>query len=199
MSNSSAIIAPAGFVPARRAFLSGVGKATLSASAVALIVGCESLAQGTSTSASDVGILNAALGLEHEGITAYEIGAGSGLLQKPVLDVAVGFKNHHEVHRETLIAAIRKLGGTPVAPKSKDEYAKALNVASLKNQTDVLRLAARLELGAANAYIGVMPSFSDRQIAQVAARLLADETMHWTVLSQVLGDKLPQKAMMFGA
>ena len=199
MNDSAIIRPPAGFIAERLAFLSGVGKATLSASAVALIVGCESLAQGASNSASDAAILNAALGLEHEGITAYQLGAESGLLQKPVLDVAVMFKNHHEEHREILIGAIRKLGGTPVAPKSKDEYARALNAASLKSQTDVLRLAARLERAAANAYIGVMPSFGDRALAQVAARLVADETMHWTVLAQTLGDKLPVKALAFGA
>lgn len=38
--------------------------------------------------AKDVGILNVALGLEHEAINAYRLGAGSGLLQKPVLEVA---------------------------------------------------------------------------------------------------------------
>ena len=54
----------------------------------------------------------------------------------------------------------------------------------------MLRLAQRLEKGAANAYIGVIPSFGDRALAQVSARLAADEVMHWTVLSQALKDPL---------
>jgi rubrerythrin len=75
----------------------------------------------------------------------------------------------------------------------------ALKVASLKNQRDVLTLAARLERGAANAYLGVIPSFADPALAQVAGRLAADETMHWTVLAQALSQPLPTNALSFGA
>lgn len=74
-----------------------------------------------------------------------------------------------------------------------------MNAASLKTQTDVLRLAQRLERAAANAYIGVIPSFGDRMLAQASARLAADEAMHWTVLTQVLKDPLPANALSFGA
>ena len=86
-----------------------------------------------------------------------------------------------------------------MAAKSDADVAKALNAAALKNQTDVLRLAQRLERGAANAYIGVIPSLEDKGLAQVAARLAADETMHWVALSGALGDALPTKALSFGA
>ncbi|XVJ71766.1 MAG: ferritin-like domain-containing protein [Rhizobacter sp.] len=138
------------------------------------------------------------VGLEHEAINAYQLGAGSGLLQKPVLDLAVQFQSHHKAHRDALIATMQKMGGKPVAEKTLDDYAKALNAASLKNQNDVLSLAAKLELGATNAYLGVIPSFKDVQLGQVAARLAADETMHWTVLSQALGRSLPAGALSFG-
>jgi rubrerythrin len=184
----------------RRGFLRASGVTVLSASAVALLAGCEKMAVAqTGNAANDVGILNTALGLEHEAISAYLVGAGSGLLQKPVLDVAVKFQSDHKAHRDALVATIRKLGGTPVAAKSDAEVAQALNAASLKTQTDVLRLAQRLEKGAANAYIGVIPSFNDKSLAQVSARLAADETMHWTVLSQALKDPLPATALSFGA
>ena len=157
------------------------------------------MAQTSSTMAADVGILNVALGLEHEAINAYQLGAGSGLLQKPVLDIAVLFQSHHKAHRDALIATIQKMGGTPVGEKMMDDYAKALNAGSLKTQADVLTLAAKLELGATNAYLGVVPSFKDNKLGQVAARLAADETMHWTVLSQALGRMLPGGALSFGA
>jgi Ferritin-like domain len=188
-------------MPARRLLLSRSGQVTLSAAAIGMLAGCGGLAQAQSSSAAgaDVGILNVALGLEHEAINAYQLGAGSGLLQKPALDVAVQFQSHHKVHRDALITTIQKMGGRPVAEKSLDDYAKALNAASLKNQADVLTLAAKLELGATNAYLGVIPSFKDVKLAQVAARLAADETMHWTVLSQVLGKSLPAGALSFGA
>ena len=184
----------------RRLFLARSGQLSLSAAAIGLLAGesTPALAQ-SGDSARDVGILNVALGLEHEAINAYQLGAGSGLLQKPVLDVAVLFQSHHKAHRDALIATIEKMGGKPVAEKGLDDYAKALNAASLKTQADVLMLAARLELGATNAYLGVIPAFKENKLGQVAARLAADETMHWTALSSALGRMLPAGALTFGA
>jgi hypothetical protein len=189
----------AGLITERRAFFRSAGAATLSATAVALMAGCESMAQGSSATMADVGILNVALALEHEAINAYQLGAESGLLQPPVLSTAVAFQSHHKEHRDALIATIRKMGGMPVAEKAKAEYAQALNAGSLRNQADVLKLAQRLERGAANAYLGVIPSFNDKGLAQVSARLAADETMHWTALTSAMAEMLPQKALTFGA
>lgn len=147
----------------------------------------------------DADILNVALGLEHEAINAYQLSAESGLLQKPVLETAVLFQSHHKAHRDALAATIRKLGGRPLEARPMAEYAKALQAGTLQNQADVLNLAARLELGATNAYLGVIPSFKDTALAKVAARLAADETMHWTVLNGALARALPQGALTFGA
>jgi rubrerythrin len=183
-------------VPERRSFL---GKTVLSAAAVALLSGRDVLAQGMSGGSADVNILNVALGLEYEGINAYQLGAQSGLLQKPVLDVATRFQTDHKEHRDALIATIRRLGGKPVEEKPIGEYAKALKADTLKSQADVLELAARLELGATNAYLGVIPSFKDPQLAKVAGRLAADEVMHWTILNNALGKPLPAGGMPFGA
>lgn len=182
----------------RRSF---VGKAgMLSAVAVAMLAGKESLAQGMSgDTTKDVGILNVALGLEHEAINAYQLGAGSGLLQKGVLDVAVRFQADHKAHRDALIATIQKLGGKPVMEMKLDEYAKALQANTLQNQTDVLNLAAKLELGAINAYLGVIPSFANKDLAKVAGRLAADETMHYVLLNNAMGRPLPTGALSFGA
>ncbi|MBS0506635.1 MAG: ferritin-like domain-containing protein [Proteobacteria bacterium] len=186
--------------PARRNFLTRSGQFTLSAAAVGLLAGSRTAnAQSSMAMESDVNILNVALALEHEAINAYQLGAGSGLLQKPVLDVAVAFQSHHKVHRDALVATIQKMGGKPVMEMALDDYAKVLNAASLMSQADVLTLAARLELGATNAYLGVIPSFKDNKLGQVAARLAADETMHWTALSQALGKTLPAGALSFGA
>lgn len=183
---------------ARRSFMSRTG--TLSAVAVAMLAGKEALAQGMGADTSgDLQILNVALGLEHEAINAYQLGAASGLLQKSVLDVAVQFQGHHKSHRDALIATIQKLGGKPVMEMKLDDYARALKADTLKNQADVLSLAARLELGATNAYLGVIPAFGSKELAKVAARLAADETMHYTVLTQALGRALPAGALSFGA
>ena len=185
----------------RRALLADAGKLTLSAGAIALLAGNDALANTAGADASkDTGILNIALALEHEAIAAYQIGAESGLLAKEVLPVAVLFQSHHKAHRDALADPVRKLGGTPAAEQAMDAYVKSskLNVAAIKSQGDVLALAQRLELGAANAYLGVIPAFGDRELAKIAGRLAADETMHYTALTQALGGKLPSGALSFG-
>src|SRR4029450_11703630 len=112
-------------VPSRRQFLRSGSKVTLSASAFTLLVGREAIAVGkgkpmAANPAQDVSILNVALGLEHEAIGAYQIGGESGLLEKPVLDVAVLFQSQHKEHRDALIKAVQQLGGTPVDTRSLD-------------------------------------------------------------------------------
>ena len=185
----------------RRSLLADAGKLTLSAGAIALLAGNDALANvAGADAAKDTSILNIALALEHEAIAAYQIGAESGLLAKEVVPVAVLFQSHHKAHRDALADTVRKLGGTPAAEQSMDAYMKSskLNVAAIKSQGDVLALAQRLELGAANAYLGVIPAFGDRELAKIAGRLAADETMHYTALTQALGGKLPSGALSFG-
>ena len=187
-------------IPPRRSFLGEAAQLTLSASAIGLLAGQSSLATAQGADAGkDVAILNIALGLEHEAIGAYQLGAESGLLQKSVLDTAVLFRSHHKGHRDVLIATIEKMGGRPVTAKSQDEYARALNAATLKNQGDVIELARRLELGAVNAYLGVIPAFKDSTLSKVAGRLAADETMHWSLLTSAIGKPVPAGALYFGA
>ena len=185
----------------RRALLSGAGKVALSAGAIALLSGNEALAASKGAKSSDVAILNVALTLEHEAIAAYQIGAESGLLQSGVLAVAVSFQSHHKAHRDALAGTIAKLGGSAIAAMSMDEYVKSakLNVGAIKDQGGVLQLAQRLELGAVNAYLGVIPAFGDRELAKIAGRLAADETMHYTALTQAMGGMLPAGALSYGA
>ena len=184
----------------RRTLLGVSVAGMLSASAVAILGETPLRAQpARGATQQDVDILNVALGLEHEAIEAYQIGAESGLISQQVLPTAVLFQSHHKGHRDALVAAIRQMGGTPVEPRSRADYVAALGVGSLRNQTDVLELAARLERGAANAYLGVIPSFQDRALSQVSARLAADETMHWTALAQALGKAIPAQPLSFGA
>ena len=61
--------------------MSNAGQLSLSAAAIGLLSGAPGLAsaQSSASMASDVGILNVALGLEHEAINAYQLGAGSGV------------------------------------------------------------------------------------------------------------------------
>jgi rubrerythrin len=180
----------------RRMLVKSAG--TLSGAAFAMLAGVK-IANAAGAPAEDARLLNVALGLEHEAINAYQIGAMSNLLAKEVLPVAVLFQSHHKAHRDTLIGAIQKLGGTPVTEKKLDEYAKSLKADTIKSQGDILELAAKLELNAANAYLGVIPQFKDTALAKIAGRLAADETSHWTILNDALGKQPTQKALAFGA
>jgi demethoxyubiquinone hydroxylase (CLK1/Coq7/Cat5 family) len=156
------------------------------------------LARVAEDAKQDVQLLNAAISLEHEGIGAYQIGAESGLLTKDVLALAVTFQGHHKQHRDELIAAVRRLGGTPPPAKALGEYAADLGAASIKDQAGVLRLALKLERGAANAYLGLIPSLGANEYHVLAARMAGDEAFHAAVLGNALGVAVPQKALMFG-
>jgi rubrerythrin len=170
---------------ARRAFL-GKSGLLLSGAAVALLAGRDVLAQkaGGGSKASDLSILNTALAAELEAVAAYQVGAESGLLEKPVLALASQFQGHHKEHADVLAQTIRKLGGKAVAAKTKYEFPTG----GLKNQTDVLRFAASLEKGAVSAYLGAVPLFRNRDLSKAAASILGDEAMHWAVLRQAIGE-----------
>jgi rubrerythrin len=176
------------FLAGRRTFLAR-STILLSGTAVALLAGRETLAAqlkktGAASAGNDVDILNSALGAEQQAIAAYQVGAESGLLQKPVLDLALQFQGHHKAHADLLAATVKQLGGTAVKPKQKYDFP----VAQLKSQADVLRFAAGLEQGAVSAYLGAVPMFDNRDLAKAAASILGDEAMHWAILRQALGE-----------
>jgi rubrerythrin len=168
---------------ARRLFLSRSGL-VLSGAAVALLAGRDVLAATAGEKASDTKILNTALAAELEAVAAYQVGAESGLLQKPVLALAVQFQGHHKEHADVLAKTIRQLGGNPVAAKTRYSFP----VEGLKSQADVLRFAAGLEQGAVSAYLGAVPLFANRDLSKAAASILGDEAMHWAVLRNALGE-----------
>jgi hypothetical protein len=78
---------------------------------------------------------------EFGAVAAYQLAAESGLLQKPVLDLAMQFLGQHKAHADLLTKTVKALGGAPAEPKRAAE--------TLKTQTDVLRFAG-LEQGAAS-------------------------------------------------
>jgi rubrerythrin len=177
---------------ARRGFL-GQSGLMLSGTAIALLAGRDALAATAGAAdPKDVQILNTALGAELEAIAAYQVGAESKLLQKPVLDLALSFQGHHKEHADLLAKTVEKLGGKAVAAKANYDFPTA----QLKTQADVLRFAAKLEQGAVSAYLGAVPLFGNRDLSKAAASILGDEAMHWAVLRQVLGDNPVPAAFM---
>ena len=171
-------------VARRRSFLTGA--ATLSGAAIALLAGNEALSAGKGGVEADANILNTALAAEQEAIAAYQLGAESGLLKKPTLDLAVQFQGHHKAHADLLAETVQKLGGKPAEAKAVAAY--KFPVEKLKSQADVLRFAAGLERGAVSAYLGAVPVLDDRELSKAAASILGDEAMHWAVLRHALGE-----------
>ena len=148
--------------------------------------------------AGDVSVMQGALALEHEGIAAYRLAAGSGLLSKGTIAVASVFLGHHQGHRDALAKLIAEAGGKPVEPKDDQEYAASLNLAALKSEAAVVRFAAGLEQGAANAYVGQVAALRDSKLARLFSQLGADEAVHWALLNNAMGGSVSKAAFLFG-
>lgn len=192
--------APAEDNAARRDFLRQAGAAVaglgIVAAAPALAAPKRRVVAGVGQ--GDVALLQGALALEHEGIAAYTIAAGSGLLSKGTLGVASVFLGHHKEHRDSLAKLIQTAGGKPVDPKTDADYVAALNLGALKSEGDVVKLAATLEQGAANAYLGQVAALRDRTIQRLFVQLSTDEAVHWALLNSALGNAVPTSAYLFG-
>lgn len=155
---------------------------TLAAAAAAPALTRAAGAVAPRTGLTDVDMLNVALGLEHEAIYAYTLAGKSGLLSEKAREVGLEFQQSHEGHRDLLAKIIRERGGRPVPPAEKYGWSVPLN-----DEKDVLVLAFQLEVGAARAYLSVVPKFNDRALSEGAARIMSDEVLHATVLRSVLG------------
>src|SRR3954469_12221840 len=177
----------------RRMFLGFAGMGLIAASAS--VVAAPPRAKDAS---NDVSVMQVALALEHEGIAAYRLAGGSGLLKPGTLKIAQVFMGHHEQHRDSLASLIAKAGGKPVQPQSDDQYVKALDLGALKTEGDVVALATRLEQGAASAYVGQVAALRDPKLAQLFSILAADEAVHWTTLNNAQGLEIRPKAYLFG-
>jgi len=180
----------------RRAFLQQAGALTVGAAAAGLIASPPAIAAAPKFR-SDIGVIQTALALEHEGIAAYRLAGKSGLLSKGTLQVATIFMGHHEAHRDSLAKLVIKAGSKPVAPKSDAQYVAELNLASLKSEKDVVALATTLEHGAASAYIGQINAIKDPKLANLFASISADEALHWTALNAAGGGQIPKSAYVF--
>lgn len=153
--------------------------------------------RGGAQPGGDVAVLQGALALEHGGIAAYRIAAGSGLLSAGTIQVATVFLGHHEGHRDALARLITQTGGHPVEPKSDAEYISALNIAALKSEGDVVKFAAGLEQGAANAYIGQISALKDAKLTHLFGQLGGDEAVHWALLNSAAGGAVAKAPFLF--
>jgi hypothetical protein len=183
----------------RRGLLTGMALSTAGLTALAGVATPAYAKKAKSNPAQDANLLNAAIALEHEGIGAYAIALGSGLIPPAAVGLVTSFQGHHKQHRDELAAAIRRLGAVPAESKSIDEYAKDLNAGAITGLVDIQRLALRLERGAANAYLGLIGPIQDSALHLMLARFAADEATHATVFILDLKEMIPTQAPLYGA
>ena len=72
-------------------------------------------------------------------------------------------------------------GGKPVDPESKYDFG------TITSATDIVKLAHRLEEGAAKAYLTHAYKLASSEILNAAVPILVDEVRHTTVFKQLLG------------
>ncbi len=165
-------------MPARRQFLTTLLGGAAALGSAPLLGG-----DGVEKAPSDVALLNIALELEHTAIFAYGLAGRSGLLSKAALEVGGLFKGSHEGHRDTLVKAVRGLGGFPIAPRPSYDF----SAFELKTEPDVLRLALFLEMKAAHTYQKALARFRRKALLNAAGSILGDEASHAAVLRAALG------------
>ncbi len=145
---------------------------------------------------ADGKLLNAALALEHEAISLYTQAAGLAFMKTAdaaaVLAIAGTFLAHHKEHKAALESTIASMKAkdaaveAAVATKADGDYLSAELAAKLTDVKQVLRLAALKESGAAQAYLGLISSFTSKALAQTSGMLGGDEAGHFGVLRAAL-------------
>ena len=164
----------------RRNFLK---KGAVAASALALVslegpafaLGKE-LAQATS---GDLALANFQYGVENLAIVAYQTAAGTNLLDKPVLDIALKFVAQHTAHKSAWEGEVKRLGGTV-------QSLVITKYPALKSQADILAFAQTLELVAVGSYYAAITKFDDASRKNIAASIMPIELQHATVYAAAL-------------
>lgn len=145
---------------------------------------------------SDIAILNAAIDLENQGIWAY--GAAGGKLSqtdvgKTILALALRNQADHVKHRDALVQAVRKLGGTPAPAKESYDLSSYLNAGegNLDSDANIGKLALALEVDAVLAYNAAFSQLNDRALLMAAATIGPVEASHVTAIRAVFRSLIP--------
>lgn len=155
--------------------------------------------------AGDIKILNTALFYEHQAIWAYGAAAGrlsSGDVGRAVLMIAQANRADHEQHRDTLAAAVRQLGGSPVGPQPSYDLSDYIRKGegNLDSDVNIAKLALALEVDAAIAYTQEVAQLSVPALITAGASIGSTESAHATAIRaafNALGVKVPMVPAAF--
>ena len=130
---------------------------------------------------TDIAILNAALGIEHEAIGLYADALARNLVPAGLRDYAVEFKGAHEGHRDTQVEILRERGVTAAASHQTDPIREATAGDA------VLRRLLSVEAAAEAAYLRLIGQIRTSDYLLSAAFIVVDEARHQTVWRRALG------------
>lgn len=151
--------------------LAGSGRASAATTAKAV----------KATSASgDVAILNYALTLEYLEYNFYKMGLSKGLLTGRDLALVTPIRSHEQAHVQTVMGAVKKLGGTPVSqPKLK------FPTKTFSSADNFLATAVQFEELGVTAYQGQVTLIKSLAVLQSAATIAGVESRHAAILEHL--------------
>lgn len=165
--------------PRREFIVQAARNAGVSAVVLAFLDGrAEALQKSEDT---DIAILNAALGLEHEAIGLYGDALSRDLVPAGLRDYAVEFKGAHEGHRDTQVEILRERGVTAVAPH------KVEPIRETTAGDAVLRRLLSVEAAAESAYLRLIGQIRTNDYLLSAGFIVVDEARHQTIWRRALG------------
>jgi hypothetical protein len=126
----------------------------------------------------DVGILNFALTLEYLESDFYKVKGKQVGLSGQARAYAMQFGDEEAEHVAALIAAIKSLGGKPVA--------KPKFVFPVTNEKSFLALASTLENTGVGAYNGAAPSIKSKQVLASAGSIVQIEARHAAAINLLI-------------
>ena len=130
---------------------------------------------------TDIAILNAALGIEHEAIGIYADALSRDLVPAGLRDYAVEFKGAHEGHRDTQVEILRERGVSAVAPHKVDP------IRETTAGDGVLRRLLSIEAAAESAYLRLIGQIRTNDYLLSAGFIVVDEARHQTIWRRALG------------
>lgn len=165
---------------ARREFIRSVARnAGVTAAVSGFLAGrAEALPKSEET---DIAILQAVLGLEHEAIGIYADVLSRNLVPAGLRDYAVEFKGAHEGHRDTQAEILRERGVDAVTPHKVDPLRE-----STAGDAVVRRLLS-VEAAAESAYLRLIGQIRTNDYLLSAGFIVVDEARHQTIWRRALG------------
>jgi hypothetical protein len=130
---------------------------------------------------TDIAILNAALGLEHEAIGLYADALSRDLVPGGLRDYAVEFKGAHEGHRDTQVEILRERGVDAAGPHKVDPIREATAGDA------VVRRLLSVEAAAESAYLRLIGQIRTNDYLLSAGFIVVDEARHQTIWRRALG------------